>query len=320
MILVTGAGGFIGSHLVEALRERGSAFRCLVRRQSFAREFPGVDVAFGDLATGEGLEPALRDVELVIHLAGVTKALHLRDFSTGNVRATENLARAIAARPVRLLHVSSLAAAGPSPDGVAVTEEMEPRPVSHYGRSKLQAEQVVRKLVPDAVIVRPPVVYGPRDSGVFQILEPISRGWAVELGRHERRLSMVYVQDLVEGLLSAAAYPQAAGRIYFLAHPQPVSWPDLAGTAARLMGRRTRVLRIPVRAAHVAAFGAECWSLFRRTPSFLSRDKVHEASCPYWICDSGRAARELGFHARTPLEKGLAATLAWYKEAGWLHY
>jgi len=320
MILVTGASGFIGRHLVEELRARGKPPRCLVRRESFAQEYPGIDYVLGDLATGAGIEAAVRGVDLIIHLAGVTKAISPSDYYTGNARTTEKLARAIAGRSIRLLHVSSLAAVGPSPDGVPVTEDSEPHPLSHYGRSKLEAEQVVRAFLPDAVILRPPVVYGPRDTGVFQVIQPLSHGVAVEIAGGERWLSVVYVRDLVEGLLAASASPQAAGRTYFLAHPQPVSWSQLAGTAARLMGRRTRLLRIPVSAARAVGYAAEFWSRVSRKASVLSRDKIREAECLTWTCDSRRAAAELNFQAHTPLEIGLAATLRWYKEAGWLHF
>jgi dihydroflavonol-4-reductase len=320
MVLVTGATGFIGRHLVEELCALGKPPRCLVRREGFRWEFPGVEFAIADLATGTGLEAAVRGVDLIIHLAGVTKAVRPRDYYTGNTRATENLARAISGRPIRLVHVSSLAALGPSPDGVPVTEDSEPHPLTHYGRSKLEAEQLVRTLVPGAVILRPPVVYGPRDTGVFQVIQPVSRGVAVEIAGGERWLSAIYVKDLVEGLLAAAASPQAAGRAYFLAHPQPVSWSELESTAARLMGRRTRVLRIPTSVARAVGYGAEFWSRVSRKPSVFSRDKIREALCRSWTCDTRRAAAELDFHARTSLEIGLAATLAWYKEAGWLHF
>ena len=106
---------------------------------------------------------------------------------------------------MRLVHVSSLAAAGPSPDGTPLDEDALPHPVSHYGRSKLEGERVVREIKPDTVIVRPPVVYGPGDTGVFRILKSISRGWILQIGGGRRWFSAVYVDDLVDGLIRAAA-------------------------------------------------------------------------------------------------------------------
>ena len=279
-----------------------------------------VEMAQADWATGQGIEAALDGVDTVIHLAGVTKALAPADYYTGNARATETLARLLAGRPIRFVHVSSLAALGPSPDGEPLAEDATPCPVSHYGKSKLEAERMVAHWRPDAVIVRPPVVYGPRDTGVFQILKSIAGGVVLEISGGERWFSAIYVEDLAEGLMAAAEAPQAAGRTYFLAHPKVVSWSELAAVAARIMSRRPRVVRIPPAVARAAGYCAELWSHVTRKPGILSRDKVAEACCRAWTCDSRRAARELGFEASTPLETGLARTLAWYKEAGWISY
>ena len=162
MILVTGGTGFIGTHLLEALSAAGEPVRALVRRARAPRVLPaGVEAVYGDLAAPSGIDEALAGVDTVIHLAGVTKALRTSDYYSGNVTATENLARAIGTRPIRLVHASSLAAMGPSTAGHPLSEEATPHPVSHYGKSKLEAERAVRRLVPSAVIVRPPVVYGP---------------------------------------------------------------------------------------------------------------------------------------------------------------
>jgi nucleoside-diphosphate-sugar epimerase len=321
MFLVTGGTGFIGTHLLERLAADGASVRALVRRKHAPRTLPpGVETVYGDLAAGEGLDEALADVQCVIHLAGVTKALHARDYYTGNVRATEKLARAIKGRGLRLVHVSSLAAIGPAREGLPVTEDAEPRPLTDYGRSKLEGERVVRELAPDAAIVRPPVVYGPRDTDVFQLLKSISRGLVLEIAGGERWFSAIYVKDLVEGLLCAARTPQAAGRPYFLANPKPVSWTQFASAAGTIMGCRPRVITVPAALAGAIGACAEIWAHISHRPGIISRDKITEARCMAWTCDTRRAAEELGFVAATSLEAGLGESLAWYKEAGWLSY
>jgi len=170
------------------------------------------------------------------------------------------------------------------------------------------------------VIVRPPVVYGPRDTDVFQMFKSISKGLVVRIAGGERWFQAIFVKDLVEGLIAAARAPQAQARAYFLAHATPVSWTGFSDTSARVMGKHPRVLGVPPFIASAVGFCAEIWSQITRQPGIVSREKVKEARCLCWTCDTSRAARELGFEARTPLETGLAETLAWYKEAGWLTY
>ena len=321
MILITGSTGFVGSHLLEKLRTRGERVRCLVRPATDTRRLPaGIELVPADLGSGKGIDAALDGVDAVIHVAGVTKALSPAGYFAGNTAATGNLARALHGRSIRLVYVSSLAAIGPSTDGRPVDENTPPHPVSTYGKSKLEGERIARSFVPDAVIVRPPVVYGPRDTDVFRILQAVCRGVVLEIAGGERWFSAIYVEDLADGLCAAARAPKAAGGAFFLAHRDPVSWRQLGATAAQIMGRRPRTLRVPIFAANSIAFFGEMWSRISRNPAIISREKVAEACCRFWTCDPARAAADFAFEAPTPLAAGLAKTLAWYKEAGWLKY
>ena len=321
MMLVTGGTGFVGSHLLDSLSARGEPARCLLRPTPVrGRLPPGIEAAPGDLITGQGLDRALDGVDTVIHLAGVTKALSPAAYYQGNAHATQTLASALQGRCVRLVHVSSLAAIGPSLDGAPVSEEAIPHPFTNYGRSKLEGERIARALVPECVVVRPPVVYGPRDKDLFRIFKSIARGMVLEISGGDRFFSAIYVHDLVDGLLNASRHPDAPGRDYFLASATPFAWSELSAAAARIMGCRPRLVRVPVPVARAIGFGAELWSHLSRNPGIISREKVAEASCRAWICDTRRATAELGFIAPTPLEAGLAQTLAWYKEAGWLKF
>jgi dihydroflavonol-4-reductase len=317
MILVTGATGFIGTHLVELLLSRGRVFRCLVRRSSAVRKLPQAELAYADLVSGQGLAEALRGVSCVIHLAGTTKALRPEDYYQGNVQATAGLVRAMEGRDMRLVQVSSLAAAGPSPAGKPLDEDAVPAPFTHYGKSKLEAEGLARGRA-GTVIVRPPVVYGPGDTDVFQLLRSISRGLVVEIAGGARWFSAIYVKDLVQGLLLAAEHPAAAGRTYYLTHAKPSTWGELADAAATAMGKRPVRLAVPYALARAVGWAAEVWARATGCPGIVSREKVAEARCAYWTCSGDRAARELGFTASTALPEGLAATLMWYREAGWL--
>jgi nucleoside-diphosphate-sugar epimerase len=327
MWLVTGATGFIGGHLVEQLCDQGQPVRCLVRSKPNRRKLPeAAQIAAGDLATGAGLAEALVDVDTVIHLAGTTKALAREDYYTGNVTATRNLVRAMLEasaaprRPVRFVHVSSLAAVGPSPDGTPVDEQTTPHPFTTYGNSKLAGETLVRQECREAVILRPPVVYGPGDTDVFEILKLLAEGWSIEIGNGDRWFSAIYVKDLAAGLIAAARSPRSPGQTYFISHPAPVSWREFAAVAARIMNVQPRLLRAPVPVARAAGFLAELRARLTHKPTIISREKVADAACRWWLCDPSRLAREIGFSAQTGIEQGLRESLIWYKGSGWLRY
>ena len=219
------------------------------------------------------------------------------------------------------MHVSSLAAIGPSLDGRPVDEDAAPHPVTHYGKSKLEGERIVRRWLPDAVIVRPPVVYGPRDTDVFQILKAVARGVVLEIAGGERWFSAIYVEDLVEGLLRcrtcargcrANLFP-GASRAGLLERTGRRRGPH-HGTAAADAPRAGRGGAMP------SGFARKCGRESHGILAIISREKVAEACCRFWTCDPARAAANFGFEAPTPLAAGLAETLAWYKEAGWLKY
>lgn len=309
-ILVTGGSGFIGSHAVERLLADGVAVRCLVRRTSSLRWLPeSVERVEGDLVSGAGLRDAAAGMDAILHVAGVTKARRTAEFYQGNVRATANLLRA-AGDSARFVYVSSLAAVGP---GRMLDEDAPPRPVTHYGRSKLEAEGLVGTR---GIIVRPPVVFGPRDTDVFHLFRTVSRGRMVQIGRQERWFSFIYVKDLAEAL-AAAARSTACGT-YFAAHPKAVSWSEFGAAAAGVLGVRLKTLAVTPAIACAVGWCGELWSRVAMKPVIISREKIAEARHEAWTCDPSRARAELGFTASTGLHQAVAETLAWYRKVGWL--
>lgn len=316
IVLVTGGGGFIGKHLVRRLVDSGKPVRLLARREL---EVPGAEVLRCDLASGIP-KAALEGVSSIIHLAGVTKALNPAEYTLGNVTATRNLAAACGPE-MEFIHLSSLAAAGPSADGRLLTEDDPPRPVSLYGRSKLAGESSLRDspLASRAIILRPAVVYGPGDRDVFHVFRGISLGVMAGIGTLDARFSYVYVHDLVECILTALkSAPGIRGGTYFVANPEPVTWRTFAVLTAQAMHRNVRFVALPPALASAVGLVSDVAAHLRGKSTIFSRDKVREGVHPHWVCDAALAASELGFVAPTALPEGIANTLDWYRTSGWL--
>lgn len=324
-VLVTGATGFIGSHLVEALQAQGHQVVCLVRQSSSRSFLPdqGVQYVVGSLGDPASLAAAVAGVERVYHLAGATKALRPADFLRANATATQNLLDACvrsAQRLNRFLLVSSLSAAGPSANGRPCVEDDPPRPVSWYGKSKLAAENIANSYgdrLP-VTVVRPPAVYGPRDRDILHYFKQVKMGVALKLGSGERELSIIHVTDLVNGILRAGEAVIAVGALYFLTHDKPESWTTIGQAIADALAKHPLKVTVPEFIAPVVAGAGELIAQIRRKPALLGKDKIGEMREKSWVCSSKKAADELGFQAAIPFRDGIAMTAIWYRANGWL--
>lgn len=329
-ILVTGSTGFIGRKVVESLLLQGFEVRVLLRPESvspgFSQKREGVEECRAGYHDLEALGRAVTGVQRIIHLAGVTRALNAEGFAEGNVMPVENLLDAVRAHNPsleRFLLVSSLTAAGPacSPEP-GVREEDRPHPVSDYGRSKLLGEEAAWRhagAVP-VTIVRPPAVYGPGDKDILEVFRMMRRGYLVSAGSGERqRFSMIHVDDLVAGMLTALRSEFAAGGTYFLTSPHSYGWGEVIDAARPVLGFG-RLLRIALPAPLVFGLGTILGSvaaLFGKS-ALISRDKAFELVQDYWTCSPEKASKELGFKAAIPLAEGIASTLQWYQRKGLL--
>ncbi len=319
-VLVTGATGFIGSHLAEELSKRGYDVTCLVRKPSRLKWLEGLDLAFkeGDCLDADSLTPALKGADAVFHLAGLTKGRRPDDFYRANTAGTENMLKAAEkACPdlKRFVFMSSLSAVGPSRNGRPVDEETEPKPVSDYGKSKLKAEAAVLKYSAGMpiTIIRPPAVYGPRDRDFYFFYKLLKKGIFPYWG--ECRYSLIYVDDLVKGLIQAVESPGAGGGTFFLSDGNIYTNVEIADRIAQAVGSRPLRLRVPGRLLGLIA-GAGGW--LSSEPSVLNRDKARELCHSNWLCDSSRAVKRLGFSPKTMLKEGVSWTANWYRIHRWL--
>lgn len=324
-VLVTGSNGFLGSHLVEELLRRGHQVTGLVRKTSDLRWLEGLDMdlAYGEVNDPPSLAEPAKEADVVYHLAAVTKARQRETYYRVNHRGTLNLLEVCARFNPRLekfVLVSSLAAAGPSPEGRLLRDTDPCQPVSDYGRSKLMAEQAAGEYqgrLP-ITVVRPPAVYGPRDTDFLAYFRILKKHLRPLLSFKERLLSICHVRDVVQGIILAGESEKSTGRIYFLSGEEDYSWDRLTEIMASALGVRTLKVRVPLFTVHVAAFFSEMFAPFSRQQPVLDRRKAREWSHRCWTCDGSKARDELGYNPAVSLEEGLRETVAWYRERGWL--
>jgi dihydroflavonol-4-reductase len=326
-VFVTGATGFIGSHLVEELRRRGYGdIRALVRSELKWLEGMEVEPVRGEIRDTPELRRALKDVDYVYHVGGVTRATDWKAFEDANVRATMallDLAREESPELKRFVVTSSLAAVGRCDVAVA-TEGVPMRPVSEYGRSKAEMERKLQRRMgnenlPPTTIIRPPAVYGPREADIFTFFQTLSKGFAPIVGSGtEPALTLVHARDLVRGMIDAAESDVTIGRTYFIGSERAYSWKEIIDAARSALGRRT--LTIPVPEVLVGAVGAASEFYGRVTGTYppLNREKAREIRYACKICSSRRATRDFGYRQEIPLEDGIRETIEWYRAAGWL--
>lgn len=332
--LVTGASGFIGSHLVESLREQGHSVRTLLRKTSQCGYLDGLayERCEGDLGDIESLKRAVAGVDCVFHVAGTVaaQAKKREDFFRNNVDGTVRMAEAVAAANPglrRFVYVSSLAAGGPSPGRVPRSEEDLDLPVSIYGESKKQSETALLKFRDQfrMTIIRPPIVYGPRERDLFTAVETVARGLMPILpgsGEHggDKFYSAVHVKDLCQGMILASeAESVASGEIFYLAHPQVFTYQELLQTiATALGGRKPLRIRLPMAGLIVAAATLSALGKVTNKTFPLNLDKLKEIRPHFWICSSAKAEKLLRFSPKRDLATGMRNAIEWYREKNWL--
>jgi nucleoside-diphosphate-sugar epimerase len=325
-VLLTGANGFVGSHVAHELVRRGIACTALLRR-GCNRDFltpilASLDVREGALGDSASLDAPLEGVTHVIHCAGATKALNTAGYFEANQAGTRNLVDAINRRSGQIRHllcISSLAAIGPALEGRPVLEDDPAHPVSDYGRSKLAGEEEVRSRCKTAfTILRPPAVYGPRDAEFLRLFRAVKAHVLPRFNGGRQALNLVFVEDLAAAIVACLDHPRAMGRAYFVAHPETVTAGQLAETIARTMQAWTLPLPLPNFALRLVCAMQE--EISRRTgrPCVLNRQKYAELVAPAWTCSPARLRDETGIACPTGIGAGAARTLAWYRGQRWI--
>ena len=319
---VTGGTGFIGSHLVDRLLQRGCDVRCLVRDRSRLRWLHGkpVTIIEGELGSTSVLQETASGTDAVFHLAGVTAAGSTEEYLEINAEGCRSVAEAAlnAGQPPDVfVYMSSLAALGPGRPGEVISEHQAPHPVTDYGRSKLEGERILAGMGPlPLVVVRPPAVYGPRDRELLPLFKLASKG-IFPVFNPEARISLIHVEDLVTGVINAA-WKGRLGEAYFLTHPTPVDARDLPQLFSEALERKVRTFNVPFAMLKTAALISESWGRISGEVPVFNRDKVNELAASGLVCAWEKAEREIDFIASVGLGEGLIETARWYREQRWL--
>ncbi len=328
--LVTGAAGFVGSHLVDALLARGTAVRALVRPSTDRRWLDAgrVTFAFGDVgddsADGrEALTRAAAGCSVVYHVAGITNAREPGDFERVNAAGAGRSADAAARAGVpRFVLVSSQAAGGPTPGERPRSEDDPDAPAGEYGRSKqggeIRAAQALAGSRTTLVTVRPPAVYGPRDAAFVLLFQLAQRGIIPLPGGSRQELSLLHVRDLARGLVLAAERGRPGGR-YYLASGPPVTTGRMAEAIGRALGKKPLRLDVPSFMLKAVVGLAEAYTRLSGRPARLTRERLADWTAPRWTVSDARARAELGYVPHVDLDPGIEETAQWYRTAGWIH-
>jgi len=327
---ITGVNGFIGSHLAEKLLEEGYEVIGMVRPSSDAqslvelfRKYPSrIRLVVGDVRDRESLMGGIADVDYVYHLAAVLMGTRGSDYFDTNATGTCNVLEAALKRhqqhPLkRVVVTSSIAAAGPSPTGRPIDEDDLPEPISWYGESKLLAEQSAGWIGIQGLpitVVRPVLVHGVRDRDFSGGIFPwIARGISPRIGIRRKKLSMISVGDVVDGMIAAATSPEAEGETYFLSDPEVYGDKEAAAELANAM-KMKKWCRVPFLVPHACVWLNGCLAelihIFTGQRPTMTRDKAREFSQRFWTVTPEKAREDFGWESKISLRKGLQIAVA----------
>jgi len=324
-VMITGASGFLGFHIIEAALAMGLEVYVAVRKSSDTSHLKQFDIkyTYPDLNSISNLKNEIEknNYRYIIHAAGITKASSQEAYNKVNAKLTYNIGKAAAMAAVELkkfVFVSSLAAVGPLQNASGIlTESVPPMPVTAYGKSKLLAEEQLNELPLPLTIIRPTAIYGPREKDILILFKSINKGWEPYIGRAPQQLSFVYAKDVAEVIINAlfskydhTTYNVSDGAVY--------NRYQLANYAKRVLQKKTTIMHLPLGIIKAMAFVLEkLYGLAHKVPA-LNRGKINELTAANWNCSIEKVAAELGFKPAYNLESGIRETLDWYKNNNWI--
>lgn len=325
-VLITGASGFVGYHLITAAINSGLEVFAAVRPSSNIKHLQEFNIQYTYLEFSDVnlLKKELEEKQYtyIIHASGITRAKTEEEYNTVNAVYSKNLAQAAVAADINLekfIFVSSLAALGPLKDLSGVIQDNSPaHPVTSYGASKLLAEQYLAEIKDlPLIVIRPTAVYGPREKDIFILLQTINKGLEPHIGNFKQQISFIYVKDLAD-IIIEALFSNVTNKQYNVSDGGVYDRYALAEGVKKALHKRTWKFHLPVSAvAALASFMERIYKNSAEAPT-LNKEKMNELTAVNWACSIERLKNELGFHPGYNLESGLVETVNWYKDNKWL--
>lgn len=323
--VVTGGTGLVGSHLVDLLLSKNYQVRCIVRKTSNLRWLENKDVEIYDcgLYDKEPLKKILVDADYLYHVAGVVKSKKAEGYFRGNVDTTKTLLEVVAEVNLnikKIVIVSSQTACGPSLNGELCDENTVPHPITTYGKSKLAEEKVASSYMDKLpiTICRAPAIYGDRDTEIYLVFKTYKQGLMTLVGFNDKKISIIYVKDFVNGLYLAGTSDKSSSQIYFISSEKLYNWNTIGDAMESAFGKKALRLRLPHFLVYGVAVIAQFFSMFSSKPATFNLEKARDFVQENWTCNTNKAKDELGYSQKVSLEEGMKLTADWYKEHNWL--
>jgi len=327
-LLITGASGFIGSHLIGLGIGRGYEVYALVRTTSNIQNLSDINLIYGDVTNYDSLLAAFAQLkkqgvklDYIIHAAALTKSNSKEEIRTVNYNGTFNLYTALERLnylPKKIVFISSLAACGPGKPGQFIEKEQS-QPITTYGKSKLEAEQfILNSANIPTVIVRPTAVYGEGEKDLLSVFKLVNRGFNPVLGFHRQDLTFIYVKDLTY-LIFHALEKGMPDKIYFATDGHIYDKQSFPGAIAESLGKKPITLVIPLTVIKVLSWISQTGYALLGGVSALSLEKYHELVAPSWVCRVQDTYAELDYIPQYTLKEGVKETSAWYKKNKWFN-
>jgi len=328
-VLITGASGFIGNCLIDEALSRDYDIYAFVRKSSNIKQLQNkpitiITVDFFDYSSIIESLRSLPTINFILHTAGVTKAYFEEDYVYGNEHLTQAFINALIYckyNPKLFVYFSSLAAWGPgnSETFAPIYNNSIPSPITSYGKSKLNAEKIVRNqtLFP-YIVLRPTAVYGPGEKDFFQTIKLINKHFNFNLGFHNQYFTFIHVCDLVKVTFDFLE-SEIRNKSYFVSDGNIYSKKEFGNLVAKHLNKKVFHITVPVALVKIIAYLLESYSLFSKKPApVLNYEKVDELCAKNWICDCNPLVNDIGFDAKYNLNEGINQTIDWYKKEKWL--